>query len=60
MQSSAMVVESYRRIGQGCGGDVAGAEWSAASTLALVCFRLDDLALLTCTGYRGVKKPRPG
>lgn len=40
-----MVVESCRRMGQGCVvvKSSAGTEWSAASTLALVCFRLDDL-----------------
>lgn len=51
MQSSAVVVESCRRIGQGCSDEVAGIESSAASTLALVCFRLDDLSL-TGTGER--------
>ena len=40
MQSSAVVVESCRRIGQGCSDEVAGIESSAASTLALACFRL--------------------
>lgn len=55
MGCGGMCVDAEQSSGKwspdGCGDEVAGTESSAASTLALVCFRLDDLSF-TGTGER--------